>query len=767
LNNQPFATDAQGRYIIPANRINPVAKTILDRFIPVAPATLVYQATAARAVDVNQYSGKVDYNISQKDQVFVNGLYDKTRPNNPFMMGNYPTYGSINQTQIVKVISVNETHSLRPNLVNEFRFGFSSQEENYLGTGQISPADLGIQNWNYSGVTDAKPQSPTFSVVGRFSIGSNGFGKWREGGRNFQFTDVVHYNKGNHTIKAGLDFYHREHHLDANVADTGSFTFAGQWSGNATADFLLGEMGSELRVRYLNHPGYRAWTRAFFVQDDWKIHPRFTLNFGLRYELLNPFVEYRAQEDKEIKWNTHGGLPLPGAATYEPGAQSQVLPLAPPGLVYPGDKTAWWPNGIPDSIVGLDKLQIQPRVGLAWDPFGNGKTSVRASGGLFSNAQYVDMQAQTSQDLPFVVVQVPVLPPGDLSDPYRGLTTFAKPTPQNLKTDPSFFTPFLPANSYAWDPNYVMPRIITLAANIQHQIVSNLVVEVGYVGKLSRHMQVGRDINSAVYAPGATPANQEQRRRLAPGVFQAIYLQESIGSADYNSLQTAIRYRFHRGLTLLSSYTWSHSIDACSQSAAGGNCFMDPNNQNRDRGSSAFDQRHIFANSFVYEIPGRFHGSSAPVLNQALAGWTLTGIVTARSGLPFNVLTGFDASFTAVGSDRPDVVGNTGVSGDRTRGQQVAAYLNRSAFANNQPGRYGNLGRNVFVSPGAFNSDLGLYKYFKFTERKQVEFRAEFFNAFNQTHLNGPVSSLISPAFGRITSAGDPRLIQLALKFRW
>lgn len=768
LTNQPFSTDAQGRYVIPANRINAVSKTILDKFIPVAPPTLVYQATGARAIDVNQYAGKIDYNISHADQVFVNGLYDKTTPSNPFMMGNFPTYGSINQTQLVRVISVNETHSFRPNLFNEFRFGFSAQEENYIGTGQISPADLGIQNWNYLDLPDAKPQSPTFGVTGRFGIGSNGLGKWREGGRNFQFTDIVRSVKGNHTIKAGLDFYHREHHLDANIADTGSFTFSGLWSGNPTADFLLGKISSELRVRYLNHPGYRAWTRALFFQDDWKIHPRFTLNFGLRYELLYPFVEYRAKEDREIKWNTHGGLPISGAATYEYGAQSQVLPLAPAGLVYPGDKTPWYPNGIPDSIIHLDKLQFQPRVGLAWDPFGDGKTSVRASAGFFSNAQYVDMQAQTSQDLPFVVVQVPVLPPGDLTNPYQGLPVFTKPTPQNLKTDPSFFQPFLPAFAYGWDPNYVMPRVINFTANIQRQIVPNLMVEAGYVGKLSRHLQVGHDINSANYIPGAsTYANQEQRRKLAPGVFQSIWQQQAIGTADYNSLQAVVRYRFHSGLTLLTSYTWAHSIDTCSQSAAGGNCFMDPANQNRDRGSSAFDQRQVFASSFVYDVPGRFTGTNSRLLNGALTGWTLSGIVSARSGLPFNVVTGFDASFTAVGSDRPDLVGNPYFSGSRTRGQQIAAYLNRSAFANNQPGQYGNLGRNVFSTPGTFNSDLGLFKYFNFTETKRLQFRAEFFNSFNQTRLGGPISALISPAFGRITSAGDPRLIQLALKFLW
>src|SRR5581483_8501515 len=339
-----FSRDAQGRYIIPQSRINPVTQTLLNKYIPLPPASGVLQETASTSVDVDQYSGKVDYRISDRNQLYVSGLDDLTKPNNPFMMGSFSTYGSIAQTQDVRVISASDIHSFKPNIINEFRFGFSKQEEQYQGINQISPADLGIQNWNYDYLTDTNPQSPTFTVAGRFTLGSSGFGKWREGGQNFQYTDILSLVKGKHSITVGVDFYHREHHLDANVDDTGSFSFSGLWTGNTTADFLLGKPSSDVRVRYLNHPGYKAWTSAFFFEDNWKIHPRLTLNLGLRYELYYPFEEYRAQGEANDQWEQHGVLPLPGEANFEAGAQSQVLPLAPPGLVYVGDKTPDFPN---------------------------------------------------------------------------------------------------------------------------------------------------------------------------------------------------------------------------------------------------------------------------------------------------------------------------------------------------------------------------------------------------------------------------------------
>lgn len=771
----PFPTDSQGRYAIPPSRFSPVTQILLNKYIPSAPSSGVFQETGSSKINANQYSGKIDYNIKASDQLYFSALLDETDPSNPFVAccpstgESFTGYGSINQTQKVRVFTVSEIHSFRPGVINEFRFGFSKQEELNKGVNQVSPDSLGINNWNFNFDPDANPQSPTFIVPGRFQLGALGFGKWREGGRNFQFTDIISMVKGKHNIRAGVDFYHREHHLDANVGDTGFFIFGGSFTGgNPTAEFLLGKPDTELRIRYLNHPGYRAWSQGFFFQDDWKVSSRLTLNLGVRYELLYPFTEYRAQGESHTIWNPRGPLPISGGGTYLPGGgQSTVLPLAPPGLLFPGDKTAQFPNGIPTALTGLDKNLIEPRIGLAWDPMGDGKTSVRASVGIFSNAQYVDLPAQVSQNLPFLVVQAISQPPHDLTEPYHGLLTFPPVSSGNLATDPNFFTPFLPTAGYGWDPHFQQPRITTMTLNVQREVVKNLMVELGYVGKLGRHLADTRDINTAQKdIPGLVPsvANEPQRRLLDGVNFQKIDYEKSGSNSSYNAFQATLRYRATHGLTLLTAYTWSHSIDTYSTIGVQCACFQNPQDPNADRGSSDFDQRHVLSVSSVYALPDPFKGQHA--MSSVFGGWELSGIVSAQTGQPFTVHTGTDASLTAAGADRPDLVGDPFFSGNRSRAQQVAAYINPAAFQINN-GHFGNLGRNTFTNPGLFNSDLGLFKNIPITERMRLQFRAEFFNAFNQTHLGSPVNTLVSPAFGKIVSAGDPRLIQFGLKFAW
>jgi hypothetical protein len=772
----PFPTDSQGRFVIPPGRINPVTQTLLTKYIPTSPPSGVFQETGSSKINVNQYSGKIDYNIKASDQVYFSALSDETDPSNPFVAccpstgESFTGYGSINQTQKVRVFTVSEIHSFRSDIINEFRFGFSKQEELNTGVNQVSPDSLGMNNWNFNFDPDPHPQSPTFILPGRFQLGTIGFGKWREGGRNFQFTDIISLVKGKHNIKAGADLYHREHHLDANVGDTGFFIFGGSFTGgNPTAEFLLGKPDTELRIRYLNHPGYRAWSQGFFFQDDWKVSSRFTLNLGVRYELLHPFYEYRAQNEAHTIWNPRDPLPISGGGTYLPGGQSTVLPLAPPGLLFPGDKTAQFPDGIPTALIGLDKHVIQPRIGLAWDPKGDGKTSIRASIGLFSNAQFVDLPAQVSQNLPFLVVQAVSQPPHDLTDPYQGLLTFPPVSSGNLQTDPNFFTPFLPTAGYGWDPNFRQPRITTMTLNIQREIVKNLMVEVGYVGKLSRHLAITRDINTAQKnIPGLIPsvANEPQRRLLDGTNFQKIDFEESSGNASYNALQATVRYRNAHGLTLLTAYTYAHSIDTFSTIGVQCACFQNPLDPRADRGSSDFDQRHVFALSAVYALPDTFKSLNSRAMRLVLGGWEVSGIVSAQTGVPFTVFTGTDASLTGAGADRPDLIGNPFFSGGRSRAQQIAGYINPAAFQIND-GHFGSLGRNTFTNPGLLNFDLGFFKNIPITERTRLQFRAEFFNAFNHTHLGSPVNTFVSPAFGQIVSAGDPRLIQFALKFAW
>ena len=199
--------------------------------------------------------------------------------------------------------------------------------------------------------------------------------------------------------------------------------------------------------------------------------------------------------------DVHGGLPVPGHSGYEIGARSQVFPYAPPGLIYPGDKAAVYPNGVPNTMIPLDKRQIQPRLGLAWDVTGDGKTSVRTSFGLFTNAQFVDMPAQFGQNLPFIVIQAHIAPPGDFSDPYRGLEQYPQITTTNITSDPSFFTPFFPAAGYGWDPRYGLPRIVSLSFSPPApDRPANIVVEGADTSeKPSRHLQETRNINTAAF----------------------------------------------------------------------------------------------------------------------------------------------------------------------------------------------------------------------------------------------------------------------------
>lgn len=765
----PFPRNANGQYVIPQNRFDPVAQNLLNNVIPVAPAGGVLVTTGARKVDVDQYSGKFDYHLSPTDQIYVSGLYDRTNPDNPFFYGPYPTIGRSDQSQRIFLLSVAHTHTFSPSVFNDLRFGHSGQLEQRMPTGTVNPAAMGIQNWDYVGVendtfTGANINPPYMPVVGRFTLGAFAGGPWREGGENWQISDMVRIHKGSHSMTVGFDLYKRTHYLDANVFNTGSFTFAGNVTGNATADFLLGGMSDLTRIRYVNRPGYRAWNRSFFFQDDWKIAPRLTLNLGLRYELLAPFEEYRAKEDTQIKWNNHGGLPVSGGATYLHGAQSQIFPHAPSGLIFPGDRTPDFPDGLPEGLVPLDKMQFQPRVGLAWDPFGTGKTAVRSSFALFSNAMYVDVPAQTSQNLPFVVIQTIPTPPGRVSNPYQGLPAFPALTPENVQGNPDFFDPYLPVSAYGWDPNYQMPRIMSMTFNVQQQLTSEIMADVGYVGKLSRHLHQTRNINTAVYIPGeSTFGNINDRRRLAPNVFANIDWQEPAGNAAFHSLQATVRWRSSRGLTLQSVYTWSHSIDYWSTIAAGASVFQNPQDSSAERGSSDFDRRHVYRLAWVYDIPG-FKDSNA-IVKHALSGWQFSGIYVTQSGAPFNVISGRDLSMTGGNADRPNMVGSPYLSGDRSRADKIAAYYSPSAFALNPEGTFGTFGRNVLTGPIAVNTDIGLAKIFSITEQHKLQFRTEFFNIFNQVNFGNPISNMSSPAFMRLTTAGEPRLVQFALKY--
>jgi Carboxypeptidase regulatory-like domain len=442
LTGLPFSQNDAGQYVIPMAQFDPVATYLLNKFIPVAPVgqSTIF-TTSASTNNADQAVAKIDYNISKSDQLSGMFFYERVVPLNAFPTGPYAGYGSYKASGPQSDLAISETHTFGPSLINEARFGFAAQQETRSELNGTSPATMGINGWDYDYWYQNNPKtpmvSPAISVAGRFAMGDYGGNNWIEGGANWQGSDFVTLLKGKHNMKMGADFYRRQHHLDVDEVQTGDFGFDGTVSGNPTADFLLGSLGSALRIQYVFNPGYESWSRMFFYQDDWKVSRNLTLNLGLRYELHEPFKEYRANSSQY-----HLGVPGFGTfdfAAYEAGVHSTVFPYAPAGMVYPGDKTPDFPNGVPSTLIPTDKKQIQPRLGFAWDPWGNGKTAIRGSAGLFTDALSAWSTSFAGNNLPYIAINSNPDPPGTLSNPYVGLTPFPQVSAKNIATDPGFF----------------------------------------------------------------------------------------------------------------------------------------------------------------------------------------------------------------------------------------------------------------------------------------------------------------------------------------
>jgi hypothetical protein len=278
-----------------------------------------------------------------------------------------------------------------------------------------------------------------------------------------------------------------------------------------------------------------------------------------------------------------------------------------------------------------------------------------------------------------------------------------------------------------------------------------------YVGSKGNHLFVAYEMNPAIF--GAVGANLNARRPLAP-VFANVSDQSSRGNSLYHSMQVTLNKRFTRGLTLLTNYTWGKLIDDAS---ADGDSPANPFNFRAERGPSDFDITHRFVSSFVWEFP-MLNGRPA-WMRHTIGGWQANGILTIQSGRWMTITSGRDNSQSGVNQDRADLVGDWRLSGGRSRDELIARYFNTAAFTANAVGTFGNTGRNILRGPGDTNVDFALVKNFPVREGWRVQFRAEAFNALNQVNFGNPNTNATSPQFGVITSAGAPRVLQLALKF--
>ena len=727
LTGQRFPND-----IIPSSRIDPAARRFVDEMLPRSPTGLRGPLffNFPSKTDFEQYLIRVDQKITRDNNLTVRAFWNN---NESVSLGsnNIPGFANRPADFITRNYVVSDTHNFSPNLINDFYFSYSSVAEQGGPVSSTSFQNLGVK------INPLVRDGQTWMVLITPDFRANGNRVANEARSLYQITDKITYVVGKHFLKFGVDIRHGRTDLANGSSGGGFFQFDAQFTRVAFADFLLG-----LPVVFLQDAGTRQIGRIkeydFFVQDDFKVSRRLTLNLGLRYEPRIP------------QYEENGNL-----STIRPGQKSQRYLTAPTGLVFVGDQ------GVPRGTFDNDLNNFAPRVGFALDIFGDGRTSLRGGYGVFyDNIRWAKDERQATGE-PFTR-SITINAPGSFSDPY-GASGVVDPFPfdESDINNPNF--PFrLPINQSFYEPNFTIGYVQQWMINIERQLFSNAMIRIGYVGTKGTKLWLSREYNTPVFIPGlSTTGNINARRPLAPN-FASLDISESRGTSNYNGLQVAFEKRYSRGLTFLTSYTFAKSLDLISR-GRGNLGTPNPNNIELNRGRSDFDVTHVFTGSFVWDLP--FLRAQTNTLSTLLGGWQLNGIINAHSGTPFSVVPGRATSLSGTGGERADLIGDPELSGDRSRADQLAKFFNTAAFAIPADGSWGNSARNILDGSNFMNVDLSLIKFFRFTESQNIEFRVEAFNAFNRPNFGNPNATVTSPNFGRILSAGPGRIVQLALKY--
>jgi hypothetical protein len=473
-----------------------------------------------------------------------------------------------------------------------------------------------------------------------------------------------------------------------------------------------------------------------FFQDNIRVTPRFTLNLGVR---LEPYIPYVDKADR--------------VSVFRPGTgQSKVFVNAPEGMFFPGDP------GIPRGGTESSIWNLAPRVGFAWAPFGDTSTSVRAAYGIFYDSSIMSAIHNRFSNSPPHGTRIDLRPPpGSFEDPFAGNDPFPLPFP--LPSDLVFPKSLATAT---YPDRFKTAYLQSWHVTIERQIRPSWTVRVAYAGSKGTALLQGWQMNAAPYIPGqSTRLNLAERQPFAPEFSDVLYV-DSTGNSSYNSLQVTLDKRFSSGFTILTNYTWSKAIDFGSGGGTRWPDYSNPFDWGHDRGLSDFHHEHNFVTSWLWELPQI--NSQSKLAKGILGGWNINGVLSLQSGAPFSIQAGRDNSLSGVGSDRADLVGDPSRSGG---GDPLRKWFNTDAFAPNGPGTFGTSGRNILFAPGLANLDVSLVKNFRLREAATLQFRAESFNLFNHPNFGRPSNSLTSGTYGRITSAGEPRILQFALKLRF
>ena len=712
---------------------------------------------------------RIDHSISSNDRLTVRYFLDQYDNPAIYSNDNILTYND-GQPNTSQNALVQEIHTFSPNLLNDARISFSRLDGLHAPPANAPDfTDLGVNMYQPAG----RKAMQGISVSDLFSFGDHAFGGFVR--NDYTFYDDLKMTRGRQNISlGGLVEYARFDENNQN-GQFGSFNFSGDATGYAMADFLLGSVRS-----FSQGSGEIMNVRNTFVavygEDSIRLLPRFTLSLGVRYDPYRPWNEIHNREE------------IFNPTAFQAGTVSSVYVNAPPGLSFPGDP------GFPRGGTKADYNEIAPRLGFAWDPYGNHKLSIRGGAGAFFNSRVISQMMQNTVDEnPFSPSVSLTTPAGSYSNPYLGLNAQSTP-PFTLPALSNFVFP-LPISALTFDPTrkFLVPVNYQWNLTTEDEFAPGWLFRLAYVGSRGLHIRRDEQLNPVIYNAGASgpygnPALASNSRRAYMPNLTSIGEETETGASNFHSLQATLEKRLSRTFTILANYTWSKSLDDIPQNqtlqANGSGDFSmpiyEPNYNRFEYGPSTFDHASNFAASYVWQLP-RFN-SRPWYVNRAFGGWEWTGIVSAQTGDAFTVFAGTDQSLTD-GSDRAIVSGNP-YRGNACAGVSSTAacsnWLNPASFSlplsasttpaaiyQAYPYRFGDAAKGSLRGPGNFDWDMGLHKDFALAESWKLQFRAEFFNAFNHVNLSDPDTTLSGGGFGAITAAGNPRIGQLALKLNF
>jgi hypothetical protein len=741
--SNPFTGDPFANNYISPSLYDPISLKLLQLVPKPDPVDGRINYLSRQLQNDNQWVARLDRNFGQKLSVYASYLWDGFDYPNVADPTNLLT-GGPNKKWRSQHAALNGTYRVSNNLLTTLTASYSRALIRYSGS-TVFPTlpELGANYpvWDPAGVKEAG-----FYISGWF--GAQWLGRYDITRNQYDFNNNWTWVKGNHTFDFGGELALTQSILYQAYSSSG---YQGWWcasSGFDPVDFMLGAncYFEQYAPSYVAPHGKSP---SLYANDTWRATRRLTLNLGLRWEPWLPWPDASSQKI---------GVVIDPTA-FANGQRASRYPNLPPGMLLRGDP------GVPAGLAPANWKLFDPRIGLAWDLFGDGKTSLRAGFGIYHDQPFGRMYNQMMSTVPFTQGALITGPVASAYNPYTAPPYNGQVPPLMSPLPSNTVFPLPLDNAVGFAPGFKPPATLQWNLTLERQLGRGILLRAGYEASESYHMFDSRDINSAIYDPATGEAN----RPWSSFYGGQVIWDESRITTSYNALAITAEKRMTNNISFLGGYRWAKCMDfGGSASSFAFDDFTNSRNIQLDRGLCDSDIASQFKLATVWRAPTiaslGFFGRNV------IGGWTLSGIWNSHSGFPFSVMANGDFNMDGNYYDRASLVGNPHLPSDRSTAEKLQAWFNPAAFDNPPIGSNGNTGRNFLRGPGYANLDLSIAKSFAIPygplrESQKLDFRAEFFNALNRPNFDNPNNGVGGVAFASIQSAQDPRIMQFTLKY--